>query len=170
MAVFFDFEKFVSQQTNINVFFYTYQHSCSILFYVMQDRFIVLKNEKYSRAEAILGGWRGPSRATPRGFQGVATPPPDHLNGFQSLLNLGRCGESNLRIKDKRRTRKSKTSIFYVFLYNMCLKCQKDFRHPLNIFLPPPVRNPETAPVPGPIETRSMKRTIFENIFLNLIK
>ena len=73
--------------------------------------------------------------------------------------------------------KKNLQSIFYVFLYNMCLKCQKksgiklvmlckkakkrwengdstqffshplgNFCHPLEISLPPPGRNPETAP------------------------
>ena len=66
-----------------------------------------------------------------RRFQGVVqppSPPPDHFKGFRTLLNIGRCGEPNLRKKDKRRTRKFFTSIFYVFLHNMCLKYQKSGR------------------------------------------
>ena len=50
------------------------------------------------------GDFRGVARPTsppPKGFRGGATPPPNHLKGFQFFLNLGRCRESNLRIKEK---------------------------------------------------------------------
>ena len=42
--------------------------------------------------EAISGG----------GVAGPPLLPPDYFKGFRPPLNLGRCGEQNLRLKDKR--------------------------------------------------------------------
>ena len=54
-------------------------------------------------------------------FRGVArptSPPPDHFKGFRPPLNLGRCREPNLRIKDKSRTR----TFFKKYILSITLK------------------------------------------------
>ena len=52
---------------------------------------------------------------SPEGFS------PDHLKGFQPLLNIGRCGESNLRIKDKRRARKKYKKAHFMYFFLTCV-------------------------------------------------
>ena len=55
-----------------------------------------------------------------RGLARTPSQPPDHLKGFQPLLDLGRCGESNLRIKDKIRTGKSK-KVYFMYCFLKCV-------------------------------------------------
>ena len=72
----------------------------------------------------IIGTVIGTKESSSRGgFRGVVRP-------HSQPLNLGRSGKPKFhKKKAKRRSRKSKTKVnFCVFLYTVCLKCQKSGR------------------------------------------
>ena len=63
--------------------------------------------------EADSGRWRGP-----------LSPPTERFKGSQPLLNVGRCGEPNLRIKIKDEQEKIKKYEFH-YVSKVSKKCKK---------------------------------------------